>query len=210
MPVRDVVASPVLVGRDEALASAHRRIEAAADGNGRLLLVSGEAGIGKSRLLASISRRAEQQQFAVVRAAAFPGDAEASGGLLLDLAGDLRRASDATSQEVGAAISTRLRQSLADDVDPRRRRRLLVQDLADTFAQLDTDLRLLVLLEDLHWADELSLAVHRPRRRPARRPATPWSSARTAPTSCSRTRRSGSGAAGCCPSGSPRRSGSRG
>ena len=67
-----------------------------------------------------------------------------------------------------------------------RRRRLLVQDLADTLAELDAARRLLVLLEDLHWADELSLDVRRPPRAPARRPARSWWSAPTAATSCTR------------------------
>ncbi|HSK35644.1 MAG TPA: ATP-binding protein, partial [Actinomycetota bacterium] len=78
--------SPVLVGREEFLALAERRLAAAADGQGHLLLVAGEAGIGKTRLLAAITGAATRRSFGVIRAAAFPGDTETSGGLLLDLA----------------------------------------------------------------------------------------------------------------------------
>ncbi|MGH8889899.1 MAG: helix-turn-helix transcriptional regulator [Acidothermaceae bacterium] len=159
MPVREIAASPVVVGRDELLALAIRRIDEAAAGRGELLLVAGEAGIGKTRLLASISRHAEQSSFAVVRAAAFRGDAEASGGLLLDLAGDLRRTENERSRAAGAAISQRLREPVSDASDPHRHRRLLVQDLVDAFSELDSGRRLLVVLEDLHWADDLSLEV---------------------------------------------------
>nr|BFE78513.1 hypothetical protein GCM10020093_011140 [Planobispora longispora] len=53
-----VVQSPVLVGRDDMVALAGRRLAGAADGAGGLLLVAGEAGIGKTRLLGVIARRA--------------------------------------------------------------------------------------------------------------------------------------------------------
>jgi ATP/maltotriose-dependent transcriptional regulator MalT len=159
--VRETLASPVLVGRDELLALADRRIEQSGAGRGHLLFLSGEAGGGKTRLLGSISRRAERSDFTVLRAAAFPGDAETSGGVLLDLAGDLRRSAGAGAQAIGVAISERLRDPLGGDGDPHRRRRLLVQDLADALANLDPGRRLLLVLEDLHWADQLSLDVLR-------------------------------------------------
>jgi chromosomal replication initiation ATPase DnaA len=50
-----VLQSPVLVGRDDFLALADRRLSAAASGQGHLLFVAGEAGIGKTRLLAAIA-----------------------------------------------------------------------------------------------------------------------------------------------------------
>jgi DNA-binding CsgD family transcriptional regulator len=154
-----LLASPVLVGRDDLLDLSARRIEEAAGSEGRLLLFAGEAGIGKSRLLGSIGRRAERVGFRTARASAFPGDDETSGGLLLDLAGDLRRSDVAAAQHAGTSITDRLREATADGGDPHRRRRLLVQDLADTLADVDVGHPLLVVLEDLHWADELSLEV---------------------------------------------------
>jgi len=50
--------SPVLIGREEFLALADRRLAAAAEGRGHLLLVAGEAGIGKTRLLAAVAAAA--------------------------------------------------------------------------------------------------------------------------------------------------------
>ncbi|MDX6202158.1 MAG: hypothetical protein QOJ83_1658, partial [Frankiales bacterium] len=101
----DLIASPVLVGRDELLALADRRLHQAATGHGHLLLVSGEAGSGKTRLLGSIRRRAELADFSVLSAAAFPGDTDASGGVLLDLAGDLRRSVAIGTQAAGVTIA---------------------------------------------------------------------------------------------------------
>ena len=53
-----VLVCPVLVARDELLDLASRRIEEVAGGTGRFLILAGEAGLGKSRLLGAIRRRA--------------------------------------------------------------------------------------------------------------------------------------------------------
>ena len=79
----------MLVGREAYLTLARRRLAEAAAGAGQFLLVAGEAGIGKTRLLGVIARHAGDQGFAVVRAAAFPGDGQSVAGLLLDLASGL-------------------------------------------------------------------------------------------------------------------------
>ena len=75
MPGRGVVQSPVLVGRDDFLALAKRRLAEAVAGRGQLLFVAGEAGIGKTRLLGAIARHAQASNVAVLRAA-FPGDVQ--------------------------------------------------------------------------------------------------------------------------------------
>ena len=158
MQSRGVVQSPVLVGRDAYLALAGRRLADAAAGAGQLLFVAGEAGIGKTRLLAAISRQAGAQGFAVVRAAAFPGDRQSLAGLLLDLASDLLPAREPVLSDLGRSLTSRLRE-VARAGDAHHRRRLLVQDVADLVTSADPGTPLLIVLEDLHWADELSLDV---------------------------------------------------
>jgi hypothetical protein len=101
--------SPVLIGRDDLLALADRRLASAADGAGQLLFFAGEAGIGKSRLLLEVARRGREAGFAVVGAGASPGDAEVAAGLLLDLAAELRR--EPATAALGAGIVERLRVS---------------------------------------------------------------------------------------------------
>ena len=159
MGVPDLMASPVLVGRDEFLALARRRLDLAATGGGHLLLVSGEAGIGKTRLVSTIARRAETLGFRVVRAASFPDDAEASGGVLLDLAGQLRRSADPVLTGVGEVLAQRLAAAGQGVGDSHRQRRILVQELTDALLALPTERPALVAVEDLHWADQLSLDV---------------------------------------------------
>ncbi|HET9519743.1 MAG TPA: AAA family ATPase, partial [Candidatus Limnocylindrales bacterium] len=153
---------PVLVGRDDLLELADRRLAVARAGEGQLLLLAGEAGIGKTRLLGAIARRAGLAGIPRAWAASFPGDVELTGGLLLDLARGLGRP-DAPSgaAPIGKRIESRL---LGDDGRPadgdaHRRRRLLVLDLVDLLASIAADGAAAILLEDLHWADDLSLEV---------------------------------------------------
>jgi predicted ATPase len=159
VPVRGVVQSPVLVGRDAYLALAGRRLADAASGAGQLLFVAGEAGIGKTRLLGAIAQQAGAQGFAVVRAAAFPGDGQSLAGLLLDLASDLLLAREPLLSDLGRSLTSRLREVATAAGDAHHRRRLLVQDVADLVISADPGTPLLIILEDLHWADELSLDV---------------------------------------------------
>jgi DNA-binding CsgD family transcriptional regulator len=164
MPGRGVVQSPVLVGRDDFVILAERRLAEVAAGSGQLLLVTGEAGIGKTRLLGAIARGAQAVGFAVVRAAAFPGDMQSFAGLLMDLASDLIPAPQLALRELGRSLSSRVRGAWNVDGDAHHHhhhhhRRLLVQDMVDLLVSAEPGLPVLIILEDLHWADQLSLDV---------------------------------------------------
>ncbi|MFI7546626.1 ATP-binding protein [Actinoplanes sp. NPDC049599] len=137
--------SPVLVGRDDLLALADRRLAATAAGHGELLFLAGEAGIGKTRLLTEIAARAAARGFRVAGAAAFPADADVAAGLITDALSCF-----------GTRTAKLLRQSY--DGDSHRQRRLLVTALADALAEVGAGPEpLLLTLEDLHWADDLTL-----------------------------------------------------
>ena len=150
--LRDRV-SPVLIGRADALDLAIRRWDAAPASGGHLLLVAGEAGIGKTRLLSEIAARVDAPP--MPRAGAYPRETDAAGAILLNLSDELRR--------LGLTEPARLlRERLAEEAtggDDARRRRLLLGDLAQIIGAMLASERLLLRLEDLHWADELSLDV---------------------------------------------------
>ena len=147
-----------IVGRDAELALAARRWAGAAGGDGHLLLVSGEAGIGKTRLLREISTRIGAGARRVTTTV-FPRDSEAAGAVVIDLAAQLRRDG---APGISASLLERLLS--ADDSDrsagdSARARRLLVGDLADILVRFLGEERTLLMIEDLHWADDLSLDV---------------------------------------------------
>ncbi len=53
-----LIVSPIIAGRAEELTALQRGLEAVRKGNGTTILVSGEAGIGKSRLLREVKATA--------------------------------------------------------------------------------------------------------------------------------------------------------
>ena len=147
------VQSPLLVGRDDLLTLAERRIEEAAAGRGHLLILAGDAGVGKTRLLQSIERRADAAGFRIGQGDLSPHDREVPLASVLDLArtisrsesfGTLGRDSSAcsaarapTGSPIARCWSTRSADLILDAID---RPTLLAFD-------------------DLQWADELSLEV---------------------------------------------------
>ena len=60
---------PVLVGREVPLADLERVLKAASGGTGQIVLLSGEAGIGKSRVVDAVKARAESTGFVVLEGA---------------------------------------------------------------------------------------------------------------------------------------------
>ena len=155
---------PVLVGRDDLLDLADRRIgEVTADG-GRFLLLAGEAGVGKTRLLGAMERRAAAAGFRTVRGGAYPSDLQVPAAILIDVARALqrqpalaeigRRGSAADSRHDDAAGRRRpSRGSPAPSATARARRR------RDPGRASRRDAPIVLALEDLHWSDDLTLEV---------------------------------------------------
>ena len=77
---------PLLIGRDDLLELVDRRLAEVAAGHGQFLLLAGEAGIGKTRLLESIHRRAAGQGMPVVIGSVAPQDRDVPAASILDLA----------------------------------------------------------------------------------------------------------------------------
>jgi DNA-binding CsgD family transcriptional regulator/tetratricopeptide (TPR) repeat protein len=149
--------SPILVGRDDLLELADRRIREVAGGRGQMLLLAGEAGVGKTRLLGAIERRALVAGFGSVRGGTYPSDLQVAGAVLIDLARAMAR-HDSTA-ELGAAIEARLDDRSPVRGDAHRRRRMLVLDVAELLARAAQGGPAILGVEDLHWADDLTLEI---------------------------------------------------
>ena len=74
IPFHQPVVCPILIGRSAELTALQECIEAAARGQGGVVLLSGEAGIGKSRLVAELQRFAAAQDFQLLGGQCFPTD----------------------------------------------------------------------------------------------------------------------------------------
>src|SRR5258706_15561253 len=85
VPFERSMVCPVLIGRAPQLDALERRIALARVGHGQVCLIVGEAGIGKSRLLAEISAHAAKQGFAIFQGRCFEPDRALPYAPLLDL-----------------------------------------------------------------------------------------------------------------------------
>src|SRR3954470_3044744 len=144
--------SPVIVGRDDLVALAARRLDEVLRGSGQFLLVSGEAGIGKTRLLGAIGQLAAERGFRTAKAELAPQDRDVLAASVLDLGRALRRDSafGSTGRDLLQVAHSRLSASAA-------RRRDLVMEIVDLLAE--SDVPTMLAFEDLQWADDLSLEI---------------------------------------------------
>ncbi len=148
--------SPILIGRDDALQRVELLLEAVATGEGHFLLIAGEAGIGKTRLLGAIERRAASMGFRSVRGQSFPEDREVAAAPFVDLAGSMART--ASFEDRGAELAALVRSIGPDIADGGRRRREMVLDVVDLLASAAST-PTLIAIENLTDVDELSLEI---------------------------------------------------
>ncbi len=133
--------SPLLVGRDALLETLTRRFERNALQNGAsVILLTGEAGIGKSRVVRELGSRAMQRAFFILQTDCFEQERDVPYAPIRDLLRD-------AETELRAQFSTRARVSAAQ-----RRNNL------DAFVDFVTrNQPALVIVEDVHWCDDASL-----------------------------------------------------
>ena len=169
-----------LVGREEEIELLRRRWSRAKSGEGQVVLLSGEAGIGKSRLTAVLVESLTPEPHTRLRyfcspqhtdSAFYPiiGQMERAAGLLHD---DMPRqkldkfdallVQTSTSLEDAALIAEML--SLRDDgrypvleLTPQQRRQKMLEALTAQMETLSRQNPVLMIFEDAHWSDPTSL-----------------------------------------------------
>jgi DNA-binding CsgD family transcriptional regulator len=162
------VLCPVVCGRDEELRALRNAFARASAGRGNLVFITGEPGIGKSRLVRELMGYAQGIGAVSVAGRAVPGGAGTPyrplTEALLQILRDRPLPSDAGLRAWLPALQAVLpRLRPAEDADraedatasPIARGEGVIQLLR----RLVTDTGLLVALEDLHWADPDTLAV---------------------------------------------------
>lgn len=132
-----------LVGRDAALGIVGAAMADALSGTGQLLLVAGEPGIGKSALVAEQARRASAAGITVLRGSCWEGAGAPPYWLWTQVLRGLGSAGIPTSDAGTAAEAADARFRLFEAVG----------------ATLAAAAPLVVVLEDLQWADEPSLEL---------------------------------------------------
>ncbi len=141
---------PVLVGREQELGALGAALGAASSSAGRIVLLSGEAGVGKSALLRSFAEQARAAGARVLIGECTELEARRPLGPFLDTL-DMARASGWLRSAEGRAIETGV-------VDTSSRRREY-EAIVSAFAQLSRSATAVVAIEDLHWADAATLEL---------------------------------------------------
>jgi DNA-binding NarL/FixJ family response regulator/tetratricopeptide (TPR) repeat protein len=162
---------PTMVGRTVEVERLKQLIDDATDGGGTTVLVAGEAGIGKSRLVAAARSYAASRGFLVFTGASFPQDHAAPYAPLLDL---LRtrfagRPADVVAASVGpfaremGMLLPELRLPAAAPAPSAFDQAVERQRLFAAFTHCLTasahDQPVLLIIEDLHWCDDATLDV---------------------------------------------------
>lgn len=172
-----------LVGREQECGLLLQCWADARSGHGRVILLSGEAGIGKSRLTAELLQRLGGEQHVSVRyfcspqhtdSALYPiiGQMERAAGLAHEDKPQMRLdkldallAQISTSTQDAALFAQLLslandgRYPLRDELSPDRRRERTLDALVRQLQTLAGRDPVLIIFEDAHWADPTSLQV---------------------------------------------------
>ena len=157
-----------LVGRTEELAALEDLLEAG-DRTTSTVIISGEGGVGKSRLASELAGRAKRNGWQLVHGRAYPVEtgvpyamfSEAFLPLLKAMDPDtltvLSRGGEAELGYLFPALSINRERSSGTGADPEEFRTRLMWNFAEFLRSYAARMPLLLVLEDLQWADESSL-----------------------------------------------------
>ncbi len=163
------VICPVMIGRDLPTQALQRLFEQARDGQGRIALVSGEAGIGKSRLVRELKARLQPFAPLVLQGSCFEADQTLPYAPITDLLrtffASLAPARKSAVLAGSGAPLVHLVPELAADFpdapaasgDSEAEKRRLHETLAALLTSLSAAAPLLLIVEDIHWCDDASL-----------------------------------------------------
>lgn len=153
-----------LVGREDAFATIMAAWTRARAGDTQIVVLSGVAGIGKSRLLAAISQRCATRRSLAASVRANPGERDVPFGFVAAIARALavlpgaagisaESARELVALDPGLGSHFAVAPSTEDGGESVRRRALAVLDLLHAIVEQEP---LALLLDDLHWADAAS------------------------------------------------------
>ena len=148
------------VGQEEHRAALLDDLSAAIDGNGRVVIIGGEAGIGKTTLVRSLASDAAHRNVRVLEASCFELYSTPAFGPWLNLFGNLDQDAQLPASPIAFA---------GGSMQPVTDQAALFASVRDFFVDLTRLDPVLLVLEDLHWSDPVSLDLLRDLSRRANR-----------------------------------------
>ena len=173
MPISFPQVCPVMVGRDAELQVLSNLLDRTHTGDGSMSLISGEAGIGKTRLQREFVDEARQRKFRIVTGICTERDRDFPFAPFVDAVrqglGERQYSVDQLPSAVVRALASLLPE-LDDRVpDPahadhaellaEQQKRRVFEAFVTLFRHLAKESPLVLILEDIHWADPSSLEL---------------------------------------------------
>jgi class 3 adenylate cyclase/tetratricopeptide (TPR) repeat protein len=162
------------VGRDDVIAALTKKLDEARAGKGALVMLVGEPGIGKTRTAMEFADAARQSGALVLSGRCYDGEwappfspfMEAIRAYAAEAPLDELREKLGTDAGVLARIVPMLRERLPDIEEPpaipaEGERYRLLEAACDFLARLAASRALVLMLDDLHWADKGTIAMLR-------------------------------------------------
>lgn len=171
-PLTYRIECPVVIGRGPALNALEQALDQAHAGHGQTVVLAGEAGIGKTRLVSETKTRTLAHASLILQGHCFEPDRVLPYAPLLDLlrahftgrsAADIAHDLGPTAHEL-VKLLPELASRLPDlaptpAANSEQEKRRLFQALTEFFTHLAARQPLLVIIEDLHWSDDTSLEL---------------------------------------------------
>jgi DNA-binding NarL/FixJ family response regulator len=158
------LARPALIGRDAVVAAIEVRLDLAANGHGSAVLLRGEAGIGKSRVVQEIAERTQQRDWWVLRGRAEEFEAGIPYSAIRDVFNQAQASDDPLLRERARIVLHETSGSpgtAAGAAEATARLSRVYSATMETIEELVGKRPLLLAVEDLHVADEDSLSLIR-------------------------------------------------
>lgn len=149
-----VASAEGLVGREVELAATAAAVRQLSAGRASVLVIEGEAGIGKTRLIQSVVDDARTRGLAVFCGQAHPFERTRPFGLVASAFGLSRRTRDPRRAKIGALLGGERSGSPVASGDLRYR---VVEEVVDLADRECAERPALLVFEDVHWADSASL-----------------------------------------------------
>lgn len=153
--------TPELIGRDHPAGLLRAEIGRAADSHGGLVLVTGEAGIGKTTLVAGAAREARRRGALALGGTCWDSDSAPGYWPWVQVVRGLRRgATTAEWATAAAAAGSGLGVLLGEAPSTETEETFQLYDAVTTaLVSVSQSRPVVVVLEDLHWADTASLKL---------------------------------------------------
>jgi DNA-binding NarL/FixJ family response regulator len=162
------VVCPRQIGRDDQLDAVRQVAASVATGAGQTVLVAGEAGIGKSRLVRELAERLGRDGWDVQQGTCYERDRllpyapflDALHALLATLSpAEVERCLGPALPDLARLLPELAFQPAEAASDPEQEKHRIFYALAGALSRLAARQPLLLVIEDLHWADDTSLEV---------------------------------------------------